>query len=134
MSRNWLRSLGVKQVRKAMWGWCLKGDERSAVLRNEPLNIDVEVNDCKPGFTAFNQMKETFGRYILRIPAAYNEQGINVVLCDTMRRFSMSWRIRSRIYSLDGYGCLLLMQPVERGTGCRQFTACITLPDQPAGR
>jgi len=30
---------------------------------------------CKAGTIAFNRMKETFGRYIRRIPVAYNAQG-----------------------------------------------------------
>jgi len=47
----------VKQVRKAMWGWCLKGDKRRAILSNSPLDTNVETNECKLGIKAFNQMK-----------------------------------------------------------------------------
>jgi len=75
LSFGGLSSLAVKQVRKAMWGWCLKGDKRRAILSNSPLDINVETNECKPGIKAFNQMKATFGRYIRHIPVVYNEQG-----------------------------------------------------------
>jgi len=85
LSYGGLRTLGVKQGRKAMWGWCLKGDKRSAVLRNEPLNIDVEANNCKLGVAAFNRMKETFGRYLLRVPTAYNQQGEVLLLYDSVK-------------------------------------------------
>jgi len=74
LSYGGLSSLGVKQVRKAMWGWCLKGDKRRRVLSNNPLATNVD-KACTPGIKAFNRMKETFGRYIRRIPVAYNEQG-----------------------------------------------------------
>ena len=80
LSFGGLSFLGVKQVRKAMWGWCLKGDKRRAVLINNPLETNVESSDCKPGINAFNQMKESFGRYILRIPVAFNKQGEAVPL------------------------------------------------------
>ncbi|MDQ6968369.1 MAG: disulfide isomerase DsbC N-terminal domain-containing protein [Mariprofundaceae bacterium] len=74
LSYGGLSSLGVKQVRKAMWGWCLKGDKRRRVLSNNPLAMNVD-KACTLGMIAFNRMKETFGRYIRRIPVAYNEQG-----------------------------------------------------------
>ncbi len=80
LSYGGLSSLGVKQVRKAMWGWCLKGKKRRAILTNNPLDTNVETNDCKPGIKAFNRMKETFARYIRHIPVAYNKQGEKVPL------------------------------------------------------
>lgn len=75
-----LSSLGVKQVRKAMRGWCLKGEKRRTILTNHPLESIVESKECKFGVDAFNRMKESFGRYVLRIPIAYNEQGEAVPL------------------------------------------------------
>jgi len=75
LSYGGLSSLAVKQVRKAMWGWCLQGDKRRAILSNHPLEVNVETNDCKQGVEAFNQMKATFSRYIRHIPVVYNEQG-----------------------------------------------------------
>jgi len=81
-----MRSLGARSACKAMWGWCLKGDERRAVLRNEPLNIDVEAKDCKPGTTAFNRVKEAFGRYVRRIPMAFNDQGEEVLFPATVNK------------------------------------------------
>jgi len=80
LSYGGLSSLGVKQVRKAMWGWCLTGDKYRTILTDSPLDTHVETHDCKPGIEAFNRMKETFSRYIRRIPVAYNEQGEEVPL------------------------------------------------------
>ncbi len=80
LSYGGLSSLGVKQVRKAMWGWCLKGEKRRTVLSTDPLERNMETHDCKPGVKAFNRMKKTFSRYIRRIPVAYNEQGEDVLL------------------------------------------------------
>jgi len=86
LSFGGLSSLGVKQVRKAMWGWCLKGDKRRAVLINNPLETNMESSDCKPGTDAFNRMKESFGRYILRIPVAFNKQGEAVPLPEPVKK------------------------------------------------
>jgi len=75
LSYGGLSSLAVKQVRKAMWGWCLQGDKRRAILSNLPLEVNVEINDCKQGVEVLNQMKATFSRYVRHIPVVYNEQG-----------------------------------------------------------
>jgi len=79
LSYGGLGSLGVKQVRKAMWGWCLKGDKRRNILSDNPLATHEKNKGCKAGTIAFNRMKETFGRYIRRIPVAYNAQGEEVL-------------------------------------------------------
>jgi len=80
LSYGGMSSLAVKQVRKAMQGWCMKGGKRRAVLTNNPLDSSVESSECKLGIKAFNQMKETFARYVLRIPVAFNKQGEAVPL------------------------------------------------------
>jgi len=75
LSYGGLRSLGVQQAHKAMQGWCFKGNKRRLILTDHPLDAGMKTGACKQGVEAFNRMKATFGRYIRRIPVAYNASG-----------------------------------------------------------
>jgi len=75
LSYGGLRSLNAKQSRKAMQGWCLKGSKRRLILTAHSLETSEKDSTCTMGTKAFNNMKAAFGRYVRRIPVAYNASG-----------------------------------------------------------